>query len=305
MNMDLQDMDLNLLVVFHQLMVERRVSAVADTLGLSQPAVSNALARLRRSFGDELFLRTPRGMEPTPLAEQLAEPVAAALALLQGAVTQRTEFDPARSTRAFSLGMSDIGEIYFLPALMGALARRAPGVTLTTARGAAQPLKAEMEAGAVNLALGLLPQLQAGFFQRRLFTQRYVCLMRQGHPLARGRFGLREFRAAQHLAVVSPGTGHGIVEEVLARSGIERQVRLTVPHFVAVGHILHGTDLVATVPHRLAQRVTEPFGLVALPHPANLPEIAIHMLWHARVHRDPANQWLRGLVAECFADGGA
>ena len=128
---------------------------------------------------------------------------------------------------------------------------------------------------------------------------------REGHPLARGRFGLREFRAAQHLAVVSPGTGHGIVEEVLARSGIERQVRLTVPHFVAVGHILHGTDLIATVPHRLAQRVTGPFGLVALPHPANLPEIAIHMIWHARVHRDPANQWLRGLVAECFADGGA
>lgn len=298
-------MDLNLLVVFHQLMVERRVSAVADTLGLSQPAVSNALARLRRSFGDELFLRTPRGMEPTPLAEQLAEPVAAALALLQGAVTQRSEFGPSSSTRAFSLGMSDIGEIYFLPTLMDALAHRAPGVTLTTARGAAQPLKAEMEAGAVDLALGLLPQLQAGFFQRRLFTQRYVCLMREGHPLARGRFGLREFRAAQHLAVVSPGTGHGIVEEVLARSGIERQVRLTVPHFVAVGHILHGTDLIATVPHRLAQRVTGPFGLVALPHPANLPEIAIHMIWHARVHRDPANQWLRGLVAECFADGGA
>ena len=136
-------MDLNLLVVFHQLMVERRVSAVADTLGLSQPAVSNALARLRRSFGDELFLRTPRGMEPTPLAEQLAEPVAAALALLQGAVTQRSEFDPSSSTRAFSLGMSDIGEIYFLPTLMDALAHRAPGVTLTTARGAAQPLRVD------------------------------------------------------------------------------------------------------------------------------------------------------------------
>ncbi|WP_295522263.1 LysR family transcriptional regulator [uncultured Pseudacidovorax sp.] len=301
--MDLKQLDLNLLLVFNQLLAERSVSGAARALGLSQPAVSNALARLRKAVGDELFLRTSRGMEPTPRATQLAEPVAAALQLLQGALRQDQGFDPATSSRAFTIGMTDIGEIYFLPGLMEALAEAAPGVTVSTVRNTAVQLKDEMEAGHVDLALGLLPQLRTGFFQRRLFTQRYVCLMRQGHPLDKRRIGLREFSAAEHLAVVSAGTGHGVVEDELARQGIERRVRLTVPHFVALGHILAGTDMIATVPERLAQRMAGPFGLRWLAHPAPLPEIGIHLLWHARLHREPANQWLRQLIATRFGDG--
>lgn len=301
--MDLKQLDLNLLLVFNQLLAERSVSGAARALGLSQPAVSNALARLRKAVGDELFLRTSRGMEPTPRATQLAEPVAAALQLLQGALRQDQGFDPATSSRAFTIGMTDIGEIYFLPGLMEALAEAAPGVTVSTVRNTAVQLKDEMEAGHVDLALGLLPQLRTGFFQRRLFTQRYVCLMRQGHPLDKRRIGLREFSAAEHLAVVSAGTGHGVVEDELARQGIERRVRLTVPHFVALGHILAGTDMIATVPERLAQRMAGPFGLRWLVHPAPLPEIGIHLLWHARLHREPANQWLRQLIATRFGDG--
>lgn len=301
--MDLKQLDLNLLLVFNQLLAERSVSGAARALGLSQPAVSNALARLRKAMGDELFLRTSRGMEPTPRATQLAEPVAAALQLLQGALRQDQGFDPATSSRAFTIGMTDIGEIYFLPTLMDALAEAAPGVTVSTVRNTAVQLKDEMETGHVDLALGLLPQLRTGFFQRRLFTQRYVCLMRQGHPLDRRRIGLREFSAAEHLVVVSAGTGHGVVEDELARQGIERRVRLTVPHFVAVGHILAGTDMIATVPERLAQRMAGPFGLRWLSHPAPLPEIGIHLLWHARLHREPANQWLRQLIATRFGDG--
>ncbi|RDI23563.1 LysR family transcriptional regulator [Pseudacidovorax intermedius] len=301
--MDLKQLDLNLLLVFNQLLAERSVSGAARALGLSQPAVSNALARLRKAMGDELFLRTSRGMEPTPRATQLAEPVAAALQLLQGALRQDQGFDPATSSRAFTIGMTDIGEIYFLPGLMEALAEVAPGVTVSTVRNTAVQLKDEMESGHVDLALGLLPQLRTGFFQRRLFTQHYVCLMRQGHPLDKRRIGLREFSAAEHLAVVSAGTGHGVVEDELARQGIERRVRLTVPHFVALGHILAGTDMIATVPERLAQRMAGPFGLRWLAHPAPLPEIGIHLLWHARLHREPANQWLRQLIATRFGDG--
>ncbi|WP_017760623.1 LysR family transcriptional regulator [Pseudacidovorax intermedius] len=301
--MDLKQLDLNLLLVFNQLLAERSVSGAARALGLSQPAVSNALARLRKAMGDELFLRTSRGMEPTPRATQLAEPVAAALQLLQGALRQDQGFDPATSSRAFTIGMTDIGEIYFLPTLMDALAEAAPGVTVSTVRNTAVQLKDEMETGHVDLALGLMPQLRTGFFQRRLFTQRYVCLMRQGHPLDKRRIGLREFSAAEHLVVVSAGTGHGVVEDELARQGIERRVRLTVPHFVALGHILAGTDMIATVPERLAQRMAGPFGLRWLSHPAPLPEIGIHLLWHARLHREPANQWLRQLIATRFGDG--
>jgi DNA-binding transcriptional LysR family regulator len=300
--MDLKDIDLNLLVVFNQLLVERRVSKVADNLGLSQPAVSNALARLRKLTDDTLFLRTTRGMEPTPYAQQLAEPVAYALGILHSAVNQKTSFDPPTAKRSFTIGMTDIGEIYFLPSLMEELARTAPGVTISTVRNTAVNLRDEMEAGRIHLAIGLLPQLKAGFLQRRLFRQRYVCMFRKGHRLDKRRLSLAEFSSADHVVVVSEGTGHGKVDELLERSGVARNVRLTVPHFVAVGHILHSSDMVATVPERLAQALVGPFELAYVAHPATLPEIAINMFWHAKFHKDPANEWLRGLVYRVHAD---
>jgi DNA-binding transcriptional LysR family regulator len=259
--MELHELDLNLLVVFTRVLTERRVSKVAESLGVSQPAVSNSLAKLRRHFGDELFLRTANGMEPTPFAEQLAESVNHALSMIHSGINQRSSFEPASAQRAVTIGMTDIGEIYFLPALIERLHREAPGVTLSTVRNTAVNLRDELESGKVDLALGLLPQLKAGFFQRRLFMQRYVCLLRRGHRLDKRRVSVAEFAAAEHLVVVSAGTGHGKVDELLERSGVRRHVRLTVPHYVGVGHILSSTDLIATVPERLDDRLIEPFGL--------------------------------------------
>ena len=299
--MELEEIDLNLLVVFKQLLAERSVSRAAEALGLSQPAVSNALARLRKLLGDELFLRTPAGMEPTPFAEQLAESVTYGLGMIHGALNQRSSFEPAASTRSFVIGMTDIGEIYFLPQLMERLRRDAPGVTVSTVRNTATSLRDDMEAGKVDLAIGLLPQLKAGFFQRRLFRQRYVCIFRKGQKLDKRKLSLAEFAAAEHLLVISEGTGHGKVDEVLKRSGVERRISLTVPHFVAVGHILQATDLVATVPERLAERMAEPFGLTYVSHPATLPEVAINVFWHAKFHKAPANQWLRSVVFDLFS----
>jgi len=300
--MDLKDFDLNLLVVFDQLLAQRSVSRVAESLGLSQPAVSNALARLRKLTGDTLFLRTTKGMEPTPFAQQWAEPIAYALGLIHSAVNQRKSFDPATARRAFTVGMTDIGEIDLLPKLIDELARVAPGVTMSTVRNTSVNLRDEMEAGQINLAIGLLPQLKAGFFQRRLFKQRYVCLFRKGHALDKRRWTLAEFSSAHHVVVVSEGTGHGKVDELLERGGVTRNVLLTVPHFVAVGHILQCSDMVATVPERLAQALGGPFGLAYVKHPAPLPEIAINMFWHAKFHKEPANEWLRNLVFRIHAD---
>ena len=299
----LADLDLNLLRVFAQLHEQRRVARVAESLGLSQPAVSNALARLRKVLGDPLFVATPAGMVPTPLAEELAGPVVQALTTLQQALSRPQGFEPAVSRRIFTVGMTDIGEIYFLPALMGTLAERAPHLALSTVRNTSVNLKEAMEAGQVDLALGLLPQLSSGFHRRTLFAQRYVCLMRAGHPLARGEaFALEQFGAADHLCVVTPGTGHGRVDELLARSGVRRRVRLTVPHFVAIGHILASTDLIATVPERLAQRLAGVHGLEAVPHPADLPEASIAVYWHAKANTDAGNRWLRQLMGELFVD---
>ena len=166
--MELSGLDLNLLLVFHHLLREKRVSAVAAVLGMSQPAVSSALGRLRVSLGDELFLRTQRGMQPTPYALQLAGPVAAALDGLQQALNVRASFDPLVSERRFTLAMTDVGEMYFLPVLMDALAQTAPGVTLQVVAVTSASLKDDMACGRTDLALGLLPQLQAGFFQQAI-----------------------------------------------------------------------------------------------------------------------------------------
>lgn len=304
--MKLHELDLNLLLVFDRLARDGRVSRVAESLGLSQPAVSNALRRLRDALGDELFVRTPAGMAPTPYAQQLAGPVAAALQGLQAALHVQASFDPARSERCFNLAMTDVGEIYFLPVLMDALAREAPGITLRCLPVADTTLREQMAAGRVDLALGSLPQLQAGFFQQTLFRQRYVALMRRGHPLStRQAVNAAQYRQAAHVQVVSAGTGHGQVEATLDRLGIARTVQLTVPHYVALGHVLARADLLATVPERLAERMLEPHRLVALPLTLKLPVSTIAQLWHSHLHRDAGHQWLRGLIARHFGPDAA
>ena len=299
---NLRDIDLNLLVVFQQLHKERRVALVAQNLGLTQPAVSNALSRLRKMLGDELFLRTARGMEPTPYAAQLAEPIAAALASIHDTLERQMEFDPAASERRFTIAMTDLGEIHFLPKLMSRLAEVAPAVTISTVRNTSVNLSDELEAGRVDIAIGLLPQLKAGFFKRLLFRQRYVCIFRNGHPLDRGAITLEDFESAQHVTVVAGGTGHAAVDNTIQRRGVRRNVRLSVPHFIALGHILARTDLIATVPERYVRESMAPFGLTYLPHPVPIPEFDVNLFWHAKFLKEPGNQWLRALIGELAID---
>ncbi len=301
--MDLARLDLNLLLLFHHLLREKRVSVVAAVLGMSQPAVSSALGRLRTSLDDPLFLRTQGGMVPTPYALQLAEPVAAALDGLQQALQVRASFDPATSERRFTLAMTDVGEMYFLPVLMDALTQNAPGVTLNVVSVTNASLGEDMAMGRTDLALGLLPQLQAGFFQQALFRQPYVCLMRENHPLAAApSLTLSNFAGASHVRVMAAGTGHGRVDEALERQGLQRRIRLTVPNYVALGDVLGHSDLIATVPERFAQRVKRPFALTIRDLPLAVDGSVIHQFWHARFHKDPAHKWLRGLVAQYLVD---
>jgi DNA-binding transcriptional LysR family regulator len=304
--LELSRIDLNLLLVFHHLLILKRVSAVATLLSMSQPAVSSALGRLRTSLGDDLFLRTQRGMEPTPYALQLAEPVAMALDVLQQALIVRAEFDPKTSTRNFTIAMTDVGEMYFLPVLIGALSGHAPHVTLNIVSVTSSSLKEEMSTGHIDLALGLLPQLQAGFFQQALFRQKYVCLMRKTHPLARkNALDAEAFVKAEHVRVLATGTGHGRVDIALDKQKIRRNIRLTVPHYVALGDVLTCSDLMATVPQRFAERILKPFDLTVQALPVHIDESSIHQFWHGRLHRDSGHQWLRKCVSELFGDKGA
>lgn len=302
--MNLNDLDLKLLRVFHQLMIERRVSSAAQSLGVSQPAVSNALKRLRKLMGDELFLRTAQGMLPTPLAEQIAEPIAYAIDSIRAVVNHQVHFDPAVAERDFVIGLIDAGEMFFLPTLLAQVCRQAPGVGIVAARGVGSSLKEDMEAGRIDVAIGLMPQMQGNFFRQRLFRQGFVLAFRQDHPLAKkADIGLDDFTRAEHL-LVSTSAGQAEIDRLMDRKGIGRRVRATVPHFNAIGPILEQTDLVATVPLGLAAMLERPFGIRSVSHPVSLPEASIDIFWNARLHRDPANQWLRRLIFKLFSDQG-
>lgn len=300
--MDLKDIDLNLLLVFNELLIEGRVSAAADKLGMTQPGVSNALKRLRVLLHDDLFLRTARGMEPTPYAIRLAEPIGYALSTIHSSLNEKAQFDPSTSQQKFTLGMTDIGEIYVFPKLMEILRTSAPGISISTVRNTNVNLRDEMESGHVDLAIGLLPNLKTGFFQQRLFKQGYVCLYRSGHALDKGSMTIDEFSNAEHVVVVASGTGHAMIDQSIEKKGIKRRVALTLPHFVALGHILATSNLIATVPERYARACAQPFGLKYVRHPVALPEISINIFWHAKLHRDLANQWLRSLIFNTFSE---
>lgn len=299
--MHLRDIDLNLLVIFHQLLLDRSVSQAADNLGMSQPAVSNALKRLRTVLKDDLFVRTNKGMEPTPYAERLAEPISNVIGTLVGALNRSDDFDAATAKRRFVVAMTDIGEIYFMPRLIAALLKLAPGISLVTMRSHTG-LSEGLANGEIDLAIGLLPDLQAGFYTRRLFQHRYVCLCRRDHPIAQQPMSRERFCEFGHIRIAAANTGHSDIEAHMKRMGLHRNIQLEVPYFIAVGHILQNTDLIATVPERFAASCIKPFGLVLLPAPIPLPEIVINLFWHARYNRDPANKWFRQLMFDIFSD---
>lgn len=293
--------DLNLLSVFQEVYRERQISGAARRLGLSQSAVSNALARLRRLFGDELFVRTGQGMQPTPFAEGLAEPVGSALAQVALALNRRSGFDPLTSERRFTLAMTDVGELHFMPTLIERCRLAAPRLQVSSVRAGSIALKEEMESGRVDLAIGPFEDISEALYQRLLFRQPYVTMMRRGHPLTQGKVDLARFAEAEHLFVDSRESPYERINQLLEKAGIGASTRFRVPHFTAVPYIVGASELVVTVPQKLAERAGPPFGLAWITPPLALPPLQTNMFWHRRYNQDPGNQWLRALVADAFA----
>jgi len=294
--------DLNLLSVFQEVYRERQISAAARRLGLTQSAVSNALARLRRTFGDELFVRTAHGMQPTPLAQQMAEPIGAAMAQVALALSQRSRFDPATSSRRFTLAMTDVGEVYFMPVLTERCRALAPNVEIASLRANGSGLKDDMETGRVDLAIGAFEDMSEALFQRQLFRQAFVSMFRKGHPLAAGTVDLARFVAAAHLIVDAAHSPYDRINALLEKAGVMANARFRVPHFTAVPYIVATSDLVVTVPQKLAESAAAPFGLKWIEPPLQLPTLQTNVFWHRRFNHDPGIQWLRGLIADVFAE---
>jgi DNA-binding transcriptional LysR family regulator len=295
--MNVRDVDLNLLRVFDAVLRERGVTPAAAGLGLTQPAVSNALSRLRGVFGDPLFVRTASGMDATPFARELAEPVRQALALLESALAHGPGFDPASAARAFRFYMSDLGQIEFLPPLIERVQRHAPGVRLEAVALEVEDIAAALAAGSLDLAVGFLPGLGAPVRRRPLFRDPYLCLMRADHPITS--LTKKKFAEASH-ALVSYRGGHRVIEEALERAGLARKIALRVPHFTVVPMVLERTDLILTLPARVAHVFERRGKLKALPPPVPIPpaEVAVH--WHERFEADPGNRWLREQVIDLF-----
>jgi DNA-binding transcriptional LysR family regulator len=300
--MNLDKLDLNLLRVFAAVHAHGSASAAAEALGVTQPAVSNALRRLRDAVGDELFTRTAQGVAPTPLADRLAASVTPALAMLRDGLEPAARFEPATAKRKFNVLMSDIGEIAFLPGLLRWLQADAPGVRLETTTLSAREARLAMEAGTLDLAVGFLPDLKAGFYQQRIFSQTYVCMVRAGHPHVGASLTLKGFRESRHAVVNAQGTGHGIVQTMFERAGVEPEVVLKLPHFLAVPIVIAETDLVVTVPQRLGEVFARILPVRLLPHPLRIPPFQVNQYWHRRYHADPANQWLRANFARLFKE---
>ena len=299
--MNIQGLDLNLLRVFDAVLRDHSVTAAARHLGLTQPAVSNALARLRALLEDALFVRTPSGMDATPFARELAQPVRQALALLESALAHGPGFDPATSTRAFRFYMSDLGQVEFLPPLVERAQRVAPGLRLEAVALEVEDISDALAAGAIDLAVGFLPGLGPPVRRQPLFRDRYVCLMRADHPAAGARLTRKAFLEASH-ALVSYKGGHRVIEEALERTGLARKIALRVPHFTVVPMVLERSDLILTLPSRVARVYQQRGNFKSLPPPVPIAPADVAVHWHGRFERDPGNRWLREIIVELFAE---
>lgn len=299
--MNLNSIDLNLLRVFDAILRRRSVTVAGEEVGLTQPAMSNALARLRKLFGDPLFVRTRRGMDPTPYATSIAEPVRHALGLIAATLASPAAFDPASTERVFRLHMSDIGEMVFLPRLLERIHHGAPGVRIETHSTPQEEIEEALGAGELDLAVGFLPGLHGRLKNARLFRDAYVCMLRADHPRIGDRLSRKRFLDASHALVSSIGAGHRVVEETLLAHGLNRRIALRVPHFMVVPMILERTDLVVTVPSRVA-RVFEQMGrFKTLAPPVEIPPSDVRIHWHERFDADPGNRWLRGMLLALHA----
>jgi DNA-binding transcriptional LysR family regulator len=301
--MDMENVDLNLLRIFDALMRTRSVSEAGHLVGLSQPATSFALAKLRRSCDDQLFVRTTTGMQPTPRAVAMAGPVRHVLDVVEREVFQLAHFNPGASTRLFTLSMSDIGEMVFLPKLLRRLREEAPGIDIKSVAMPPQQLESALESGDVDIALGYFPDLvKANFFQQRLFLSSFACAVRGDHPLIRDELTMEHFLSASHAVVRAEGRSQEILEKFLESRGITRRIALNLPHFMSIPFLLMDSDHIFTLPRPGPEAFSKLAHIKVFEPPMKVPSIELKQHWHSRFQHDPANQWLRKIIYECFAE---
>jgi DNA-binding transcriptional LysR family regulator len=293
--------DLNQLWVLAALGKTRRVEHAAQLLGMTQPGVSNALRRLRQRFGDPLLVRTPQGMEATPRGQQLIDTAKMLVDEYQARVVAASPFDPATSATEFRLALSDVGEMAFLPAILEYLRVHAPRTCVRSVNLRPRALAEALEGGEVDLAIGYFPDLKGGgYFQQRLFSSGFTCLVRADHPKVGDTLTRADFLTLRHAAVEATGRSQEVLEEYLRKLGIERRIALHVPHFMSIPVVIAQSDLVATVPRAVGSAFVRLSPLRLVKPPFALPRFALKQHWHRRFHKDARSMWLRTLIMTLF-----
>jgi len=294
-------LDLNLLRVLDALYAHANVSAAGRALGLTQPGVSLALRRLRQHFGDELFVRQSGVMAPTAFAEQLREPVMRTIATIRSDIVSVAAFDPAGARRRIAIGLSDLGDLVFLPDLIAVLRVKAPGITIRSVAAEPVDLLRGLADGTIDLAIGhLIDPDTAGHFEQTLFEQPFVCLVRPDHPTIGAELSLDQYLAVDHVVVTQEGRSQERYEHRVRELGLERRITLLSPHFMSVPLLVARSDMLTVVPLAVGQIYARLLGLRTLPVPFDVPAVELKQFWHRRAHTDPAVAWLRKEVAELF-----
>lgn len=295
--MNLIGLDLNLLAALDAMLRERSVSRAAARVGVSQPAMSHSLSRLRAWFDDPLLVRSSGGMIPTKRAEQLEAPLRAALEQLRQAVQSPAPFEPSSVERAFVLVTTDYGELNVLPPLAAQLTKEAPKVDLLASPDVGL-WATRLEEGACDLYVGPLGvKPPAGIRSRRLYKEQFVCVMRRDHPAVR-KLTVERFANLVHVLVAPRGRLGSPVDDALAAKGLRRRVAVMVPHFLVAPWLVAESDMVITLPRRTALRFCELLPLKWVEPPLKLPGFDVHQAWHERVHHDPFHRWMRDQVVE-------
>lgn len=299
--MHIKDIDLNLLRLFDAVYRTRNVSRAAELLDLTQPAASQALTRLRLLIKDPLFVRAGGGVQPTPKADRLANAVRSALGLLEEALNESALFDPLQSRKVFRIHMSDIGEGRFLPDLMVALQRQAPGVRLETLPVPRHEIPQRLDSGAIDFAFGFLPTVKDT--QRvQLIQDRYVVLLRAGHPFAATRrSGTVLLSALRQLEFVAVRT-HSDTLRILEMQQLQDRIRLTTEHFMVLPAIVRATDLAVVMPRNIARTFAADGGYTLIEPALPLRDFTVSLHWSRRFESDPGNQWMRGLIEQLFKE---
>ncbi|WP_338759458.1 LysR family transcriptional regulator [Massilia sp. METH4] len=295
------ELDLNLLPVFDALIRVGNVSRAADQLAMSQSAVSHALKRLRLFFDDPLFMKTGSGMQPTPRALELRGPVLSVMGTVRTELLVREGFNAATAKRGFSLLLTDMGELIFLPRLIARLRQTAPHCTVRTLQVAMRHVQAVLESGEGDLALGSLHAVPKGLFQQQLFTRSFVTIVNRRNRWIGDTLSRDQFFAMEHIVVSLSGKLEDAYDAIVDELDGPRRIYLTTPHFLTVPMIIEeNPELIATVPRELATKFAGYKSIRMVPTPMPVPPFAIRQHWHPRFHHDAANMWLRQQVKGTF-----